>query len=296
MKHEGTSIGLQWFNLFSPVTVDDQLTVAHIMMMLIVDALFYLLVALYVEQIAPGEFGIPKKWNFLLTKEFWSAHKAYGRQMNAMDREYLRKDRRDNEEEAPTDKHAGIKILGLTKIYKGSKVAVNDLSLNLYEDQISVLLGHNGAGKTTTMSMLTGLFPPTSGTAIVNGFDIRYDIVSLRNSLGLCPQHNILFDELTVAEHIRFFSKLKGLDEKQIAKEIDKYVSLLELDDKRNAQSQTLSGGMKRKLSIAIALCGDSKVVLCDEPTSGMDPAARRVLWNLLQREKIGRTILPFYA
>ncbi|XP_065074349.1 phospholipid-transporting ATPase ABCA3-like [Ochlerotatus camptorhynchus] len=292
MKHEGTSIGLQWSNLFSSVTVDDQLTVAHIIMMLIIDALFYLLVALYVEQIAPGEFGIPKKWNFLFTKDFWITRQAYDPQMNTLDREYLRKDRTNNEEKEPTEKHAGIKILGLTKIYKGSKVAVNDLSLNLYEDQISVLLGHNGAGKTTTMSMLTGLFPPTSGTAIVNGSDIRYDIESLRNSLGLCPQHNVLFDELTVAEHIRFFSKLKGLEENQISNEIDKYLMLLELEDKRNAQSQTLSGGMKRKLSIAIALCGGSKVVLCDEPTSGMDPAARRVLWNLLQQEKIGRTIL----
>lgn len=290
MKHEGTSIGLQWANLFSPVTVDDDLTIAHIIMMLLIDACLYLLVALYIEQVAPGKFGIPKKWNFLLTREFWSG--VYDRQVNTLDREYLTKDRKNNEEEEPTEKHAGIKILGLTKKFSGSKIAVNDLSLNLYEDQISILLGHNGAGKTTTMSMLTGMFPPSSGTAIVNGFDIRYDVENLRNSLGLCPQHNVLFDELTVSEHIRFFSKLKGLDESKIAEEIDKYLKLLELEDKRNAQSHTLSGGMKRKLSIAIALCGGSKVVLCDEPTSGMDPAARRVLWNLLQREKIGRTIL----
>ncbi|EAT39837.1 AAEL008388-PA [Aedes aegypti] len=290
MKHEGTSIGLQWANLFSPVTVDDDLTIAHIIMMLLIDACLYLLVALYIEQVAPGKFGIPKKWNFLLTREFWSG--VYDRQVNTLDREYLTKDRKNNEEEEPTEKHAGIKILGLTKKFSGSKIAVNDLSLNLYEDQISILLGHNGAGKTTMMSMLTGMFPPSSGTAIVNGFDIRYDVENLRNSLGLCPQHNVLFDELTVSEHIRFFSKLKGLDESKIAEEIDKYLKPLELEDKRNAQSHTLSGGMKRKLSIAIALCGGSKVVLCDEPTSGMDPAARRVLWNLLQREKIGRTIL----
>ncbi|KAL1392905.1 hypothetical protein pipiens_012130 [Culex pipiens pipiens] len=292
MKHEGTSIGLQWSNLFSPVTVDDTLTVAHMMMMLLVDALIYLLVALYVEQVAPGEFGIPKKWNFMFTKQFWMSGTSYAGRTNPSEREYLRKNSSCNAEEEPTDKHAGIKLLGLSKIYKGSKMAVNDLTLNLYEDQISILLGHNGAGKTTTMSMLTGMFPPTSGTAIVNGYDIRYDIESLRNTLGLCPQHNVLFDELTVAEHIRFFSKLKGLREEQIIAEIDKYLKLLELEDKRNAQSHTLSGGMKRKLSIAIALCGGSKVVLCDEPTSGMDPAARRVLWNLLQQEKVGRTIL----
>nr|XP_029724371.1 ATP-binding cassette sub-family A member 3-like isoform X2 [Aedes albopictus] len=290
MKHEGTSIGLQWSNLFAPVTIDDQLTIAHIIMMLLIDACLYLAVALYVEQVAPGKFGIPKKWNFLFTREFWSG--VYDRQMDTLDRDYLTEGRKNTEEEEPTEKHAGIKILGLTKVFAGSKVAVNDLSLNLYEDQISVLLGHNGAGKTTTMSMLTGMFPPSSGTAIVNGFDIRYDVENLRNSLGLCPQHNVLFDELTVSEHIRFFAKLKGLEESQISGEIDKYLKQLELEDKRDAQSHTLSGGMKRKLSIAIALCGGSKVVLCDEPTSGMDPAARRILWNLLQREKVGRTIL----
>ncbi|XP_053689795.1 phospholipid-transporting ATPase ABCA3-like [Sabethes cyaneus] len=291
MKHEGTSIGLQWSNLFSPVTVDDQLTIVHVMTMLLVDALLYLLVALYVEQIAPGEFGIAKKWNFIFTKDFWQSNTAYNMRRNPADRQQLRH-RELNTEEEPTDKHAGIKILGLTKVYKGARVAVNDLTLNFYEDQISVLLGHNGAGKTTTMSMLTGMFSPTSGTAVVNGFDIRYDIQRLRDSLGLCPQHNVLFDELTVAEHLGFFSKLKGLTGSAVDLEIDKYISLLELEDKRNAQSHTLSGGMKRKLSVAIALCGGSKVVLCDEPTSGMDPAARRVLWNLLQKEKAGRTIL----
>ncbi|XP_055533385.1 phospholipid-transporting ATPase ABCA3-like isoform X2 [Wyeomyia smithii] len=289
MKHEGTSIGLQWSNIFSPVTVDDQLTIGHITMMLLIDALLYLLVALYVEQIAPGQFGIAKKWNFIFTKNFWLSYTASSGKSS--ERQQLRH-QAPNTEEEPTDKRAGIEILGLTKVYEGSRVAVDDLNLNFYENQISILLGHNGAGKTTTMSMLTGMFSPTSGTAIVNGFDIRYDVKGLRDSLGLCPQHNVLFDELTVAEHLYFFSKLKGISGVSVDSEIDKYVSLLELEDKRNAQSHTLSGGMKRKLSVAIALCGGSKVVLCDEPTSGMDPAARRVLWNLLQREKSGRTIL----
>ncbi|XP_055624100.1 phospholipid-transporting ATPase ABCA3-like isoform X2 [Toxorhynchites rutilus septentrionalis] len=294
MKHEGTSAGLQWSNLFSPVTVDDQLTVAHILLMLLVDALFYLLVALYVEQVAPGKFGIPKKWNFIFTSDFWNMNNRYSKQTDSLNREHLNEGSTDNTEDEPTDKQAGVKILELSKVFEGSKgtKAVNGLSLNLYEDQISVLLGHNGAGKTTTMSMLTGMFPPTSGTAIVNGYDIRFDIQHIRNSIGLCPQHNVLFDELTVSEHIRFFSKLKGFEEDEIAGEIDKYLTLLELEDKRNAQSHTLSGGMKRKLSMAIALCGGSKVVLCDEPTSGMDPSARRLLWNVLQTEKIGRTIL----
>ena len=79
----------------------------------------------------------------------------------------------------------------------------------MYQDQITVLLGHNGAGKTTTMSMLVGLFPPTSGDAIINGYSILTDMESIRQSLGLCPQHNVLYDRLTVREHLNFFARLK---------------------------------------------------------------------------------------
>lgn len=140
--------------------------------------------------------------------------------------------------------------------------------------------------------MLTGMLVPTSGSAIINGKDIRRDVNGARESLGLCPQHNILFDELSVREHIVFFSKLKGLDSKEIKEEVEKYVKLIDLMPKINSLSKTLSGGMKRKLCVCIALCGRSKVVLLDEPTSGMDPASRRALWDMLREEKHGRTIL----
>lgn len=137
------------------------------------------------------------------------------------------------------------------------------------------------------------MFSPSAGTAFINGKDIRTEIEEARNSLGLCPQHNILFDELTVKEHIIFFARLKGMKGKgAIADEVRRYINLLELKDKVDQQSKTLSGGMKRKLSIGIALCGESKVVICDEPSSGMDPAGRRALWDLLIAEKKGRTIL----
>jgi ATP-binding cassette subfamily A (ABC1) protein 3 len=101
-----------------------------------------------------------------------------------------------NFEKEPSGR-AGVQIQGLTKIF-GDKMAVNNLYLNMFDNQIMALLGHNGAGKTTTMSMLTGLFPPTSGSAIVNDFDIKHDIKSVRDNLGLCPQHDVLFDEMTV--------------------------------------------------------------------------------------------------
>ena len=112
----------------------------------------------------------------------------------------------------------------LLKVYKrGNKRAVNRLSLKMFENQVTALLGHNGAGKSTTMSVLTGLFPPTSGTAVVYGKDIRVDIKGVRESLGLCPQHNVLFDQLTVAEHMWFYGRLKGLRGKELAAETERY-------------------------------------------------------------------------
>ncbi|XP_065074348.1 phospholipid-transporting ATPase ABCA3-like [Ochlerotatus camptorhynchus] len=287
MRHEGTSNGLQWSNLFEPVTVDDNLSVGYTMIMLMIDAFVYLLVALYIEKVFPGEFGVGQPWYFFLTKKFWCGK---AKPSNVTSSSFVFDN--DSLETEPSDKVAGVQIRNLRKVFDKKKIAVSGLTLNMFEDQITVLLGHNGAGKTTTMSMLTGIFAPTSGTAIINGYDITTDLDAVRGSLGLCPQHNVLFDELTVSEHIEFFARLKGVPGKAVKTEIEHYVKILELEDKVNKQSHTLSGGMKRKLSVGIALCGGSKVVLCDEPTSGMDPSARRALWDLLIQEKKGRTIL----
>ncbi|XP_058837017.1 phospholipid-transporting ATPase ABCA3-like [Topomyia yanbarensis] len=289
MRMEANQLGLRWSSLFTPATIDDGLSVGLVMVMLLVDALIYLLIALYVEQVMPGEFGVAKPWNFLFRMEYWTSQKMSDDDMapRGIQRQLSR-----YFEEEPTSAHAGIQIKNLRKVFSGGKVAVQGLNLKMYEDQITVLLGHNGAGKTTTMSMLTGMFSPSSGTAYLNGHDIRTDIEGVRQSMGLCPQHNVLFSEMTVSEHLSFFGRLKGISKANLAAEIDRYLKTLELEDKRHAQSQTLSGGMKRRLAVGIALCGGSKVVLLDEPTSGMDPSARRALWDLLQREKRGRTML----
>ncbi|KAK3610642.1 hypothetical protein CHS0354_009107 [Potamilus streckersoni] len=142
------------------------------------------------------------------------------------------------------------------------------------------------------MGMLTGFIPPTSGTAIVNGHDIRTDISKVRENLGLCPQHNILFESMTVEEHLKFFALLKGCSWRDVNKEMKHMVTVLGLEGKQGVQSHTLSGGQKRKLSVGIALVADSKVIILDEPTSGMDPSARRQIWDILQWFRQGRTII----
>jgi ATP-binding cassette, subfamily A (ABC1), member 3 len=288
VRHEGNGNGLQWSNMFRPASIDESLSVGLVLVMMLIDACIYLLVALYVEKVFPGDFGVAEPWYFPFTTKFWC-----NRTQKISADDYVSSYQSSSTCEAdPMDKIAGIQIKSLRKEYSNKKVAVQNLSLNMFQDQITVLLGHNGAGKTTTMSMLTGMIRPTSGTALISGKDITTDMTSVRGSLGLCPQHNILFGELTVREHIMFYARLKGLHQTKIDAEVQKYVKLLDLADKTNMRSSTLSGGMQRKLSVAVALCADSKVVFCDEPTSGMDPAARRALWDLLLHEKKGRTIL----
>ncbi|KAK2724560.1 phospholipid-transporting ATPase ABCA3-like [Artemia franciscana] len=286
---EGTGAGLQWSTFFTPVSADDNFSFGDATIMVAVDGVIYLILALYLEALFPGDFGIPKKWYFPFTKSFWCGNSNRGTYFEEST-EFSWKP--ENCEEEPLNLKAGVVLSGLTKVYKQNKVAVNNVNLRLFEGQITALLGHNGAGKTTTMSMLTGLFPPSSGTAYVNGFDIRTDIENVRGSLGLCPQHDVLFKSLTVEEHLRFFCELKGLDKKLVPYETDRILKMLKLENKRHALAKTLSGGMKRKLSVGIALCAGSKVVMLDEPTSGMDPSSRRAIWDLLQNEKTGRTIL----
>lgn len=292
LRYESTGEGAQWVNLSRPFSLDSALSLGAIIAMLLLDAVLYLLIALYVEQIMPGTYGVPKPWNFLFTKVFWVGTDSHDK-MNFDQLRSADYSNSDDFEDIRKLKKAGIQIRQLRKQYSPRMVAVDNLSLDMFENEITVLLGHNGAGKTTTMSMLTGMITPTSGTALVNGFNIRTHINDVRGSVGLCPQHNILFDELTVREHIIFYSRVKGMElMDDIEQEVSRFLRVIELEDKADAPSRTLSGGMKRKLSVCIAFCGGSKVVFCDEPTAGMDPAARRALWDIFASEKKGRTIL----
>ncbi|XP_035270491.1 retinal-specific phospholipid-transporting ATPase ABCA4-like [Anguilla anguilla] len=193
----------------------------------------------------------------------------------------------------PTGLNMGVSVQDLVKVFsRNSPPAVDHLTLTFYEGQITSFLGQNGAGKTTTLSILIGLFPPTSGTAYINGKDIRTDMDTIRQSLGMCPQHNILFHHLTVAEHILFYSLLKGRSYPEALQEVENMLKDLGLPHKRNDEAQNLSGGMQRKLSVAMAFVGGAKVVILDEPTSGVDPYSRRSIWDLLLKYRSGRTVI----
>ncbi|KAG7277959.1 hypothetical protein CRUP_022129 [Coryphaenoides rupestris] len=289
--YEEQGVGIQWSNLVaSPLEKDDySLTTAIILMYC--DSVLYGLMTWYIEAVFPGQYGIPRPWFFLFTKSYW-----FGEEMGTTSK--IPQGRKGNAgavciEEEPSHLEPGVYIENLVKVYRhGKKLAVDGLSLGFYEGQITSFLGHNGAGKTTTMSILTGLFPPTSGTAYIMGKDIRTELSAIRQSLGVCPQHNVLFSMLTVEEHIWFYGRLKGLTEEQVKDEIEQILVDTGLPQKRKSRTCTLSGGMQRKLSVALAFVGGSKVVILDEPTAGVDPYARRGIWDLLLNYRQGRTII----
>ncbi|CAH0397901.1 unnamed protein product [Chilo suppressalis] len=280
--------GMQWGEFMSSPTMDtSRLLFGHVVIMLVVNCVIYMLVALYFEQVLPGPYGTPKKWYFLFQIEFWFRNRKFKSDADVI----IPETPQITKELDPLDHAVGVEITNLTKVF-GNNVAVNNLSLNIYDDQITVLLGHNGAGKSTTISMLTGNLPVTSGSIMVAGYDMAWHTSEARRHIGLCPQHNVLFNELTVKEHLEFFSRLKGYQGETLREEVDSLIAKLELQEKRNYQAQGLSGGQKRRLCVGIALCGDARVVLLDEPTSGMDPSSRRALWDLLQEEKKGRSMI----
>ncbi|XP_039512135.1 phospholipid-transporting ATPase ABCA1 isoform X2 [Pimephales promelas] len=289
-QYEEQGVGIQWFNLRSSPVEGDSYSFTTAIVMLYVDAAIYALATWYIEAVFPGQYGIPRPWYFIFQLNYWGGVPLeVGLPIPAAPRD----DTDDRIEAEPSSLILGVSIRNLVKIYKkGSKLAVNHLNMKFYEGQITSFLGHNGAGKTTTMSILTGLFPPTAGTIYVKGMDIRTDMDVIRSTLGVCPQHNVLFDILTVEEHVWFYGRMKGISMEEVQKEITSLLEDVGLQHKRHEQAKNLSGGMQRKLSVAIAFIGGSKVVVLDEPTAGVDPYSRRGIWDLLLKYREGRTII----
>lgn len=283
-RWERMNVGLKRTTFWQSASIDI-LSIGNILAIFIGEAILLFLITLYVESIFPSEYGVTKPWYFIFTREYWVKSSKQNKR---------KKNRRKlmDIENGALNLPIGVNVQNLTKRFANDEVAVNNLSLNIYENQITCVLGQSGSGKTSTLMMLTGMMEPTSGKAFINWRNIRTDLDLIRKSMGFCAQHNILFDDLTAKEHILFHSHLRGLDRDAAEAEVQKYVPMLNLKEKINALTSTLSNGMKRKLSTVIALCGQTKVVILDEPMNGMDPATRRAVWEILLTEKKGRTIL----
>ena len=183
-----------------------------------------------------------------------------------------------------------IKTLDLTKKF-GERIAVDALNVEISRGEIFSLLGTNGAGKTTTIKMLCCLLKPTSGSATVMGNEIHKNPFKIKEIIGVSPQETAIAGHLTTRENLLLMGGVSGLKSNHSKERANELMQLMELEDRKD-QARKLSGGMQRRLSIAMALMSDPQVLFLDEPTLGLDPHARRSVWNYIEKLKREKTIL----
>ncbi|CAN5733436.1 hypothetical protein BH24ACT15_BH24ACT15_24220 [soil metagenome] len=178
-----------------------------------------------------------------------------------------------------------VQATGLTKRFADA-VAVDGIDFAIRSGEAFGFLGPNGAGKTSTMKMIAATSPASGGSLTVLGLDPMTDGSALRARLGIVPQEDNLDNELTVLDKLLFYGRFFGMPTPTITAKAEELLQFVELWERRDTQVQTLSGGMKRRLVIARALINDPELVLLDEPTTGLDPQARQLVWDRLYRLK----------
>jgi len=182
----------------------------------------------------------------------------------------------------------GLRVLHVVKSFGGRKV-VNDLTFGVQHGEAFALLGPNGAGKSTTLSLIRGNLVPDAGDVLVEGVSTRKRRTDAQRALGVCPQFDAI-DRMTVAEHLRFYARAAGIID--VEDRVSNIISAVGLDAYRNRMAEKLSGGNKRKLSLGIAVVGNPKILLLDEPSSGMDAISQRLMWHALTLVNRGRSMV----
>ncbi|XP_035703760.1 ATP-binding cassette sub-family A member 8-B isoform X2 [Folsomia candida] len=276
--------------------------ILYSLIFLVFDTFFYGFIAVYLDNVIPNEYGVKKNPFYFLLPSYWiGSTRAEANTQYIDELEGLEENISDDVEKVHPSMigKESFRIRKLCKTYTSwfsneTTEAVKEISLDIYENQITALIGRNGAGKSTLINIMTGLVMPTSGRCVVFGLDIAkpHDMMRLRKMTGVCMQQDLHFSSMTVTEHLVFYGELRGVPKLELEAEIDELLQELELTQQRTVRAAKLSGGQKRKLSVAIALIGSPKIILLDEPSAGVDPVSRRQLWSLLQKKKQGRVIL----
>lgn len=301
-----TMSGCNWRNMFSPFK---KYSVGAGLMMFLCDFLLYMVLYLYLEQVIQHDIGLARPWYFPLDPSFWREmfEKQSDTVLPPLQESSDQEDANDMknaslfEEEDAEQLHElrrrqlVVSVRGLRKEFKNASGAtiraVDGLSLTMYQGECFCLLGHNGAGKSTTMAILTGMVPQDRGEVRVYGHTLPQERSAVRRQMGFCMQQNVLWETLTVEEHIQLFGALNGMSPEAVAASCDDVLKKVELISKKHAEASALSGGMKRKLNVALALLGNPRILFLDEPTAGMDPHTRRQLWEVLKQSRAERIV-----
>lgn len=264
--------------------------------------IFYFLCNYLYNVLEQGYSGTLRPWHYPIT-DFFEARKEKAFSKNVTEKiseesiALLDSDVRQMAELINNDYDQVVKSHSLVyrnikKIYKGGKLAVEDVSIALKGNQIFGLLGPNGAGKTTLMHITAGLYDASSGTVVLEGHDSRTNRREYLSKIEFCPQHDIYWKLLTVKEHLRFFELLRGSKKSEIDDRIAQTLEAVRLTTYAGTLASKISGGERRRMSLAMALSGDSKVVLLDEPTTGLDPKVRRMVWDIISESRHGRLVI----
>uniref|UniRef100_A0A914HKY9 ABC transporter domain-containing protein n=1 Tax=Globodera rostochiensis TaxID=31243 RepID=A0A914HKY9_GLORO len=295
LRSENRQLKTGWLSMFAK----DQFLVGIVFLMLLFDAFFFSLLAFYVAMVMPAK-GASKHHPLFFLRFF--GFKTFSMRKSALDNEIDEADseipNNDVEPYSVMRDESDIVVNKMCKKWPSGQFAVDNLSLEALRGQITVLLGRNGAGKSTTFSVLTGMLNYDSGQVLICGDDLKTELRQCQDNMGFCPQYNPLFEHLTIREHFQFYAgiksgRLNGLHGKNaLGQEIQRVAEEMGIEALLDMQARKLSGGQKRKLCVAIALIANSRVVLLDEPSAGMDPEARRELGQMLEKIKHDRTIL----
>ncbi|KAL7618451.1 hypothetical protein Lser_V15G00410 [Lactuca serriola] len=297
--------GMRWGDLS-----DNNNGMGHVLIIMIVEWVVVFLIAYYIDQVLTSGSGARKSPLFFLHNLKSNPSKSFRNPLSSFrlpslqmkgSKVYVELEKPDIVQEKERvelsllkqDKSHAIVCDNLKKVYPGrdgnpEKIAVRGLSLALSTGECFGMLGPNGAGKTSFINMMIGLVKPSSGTAYVHGLDIRSDMDGIYANMGVCPQHDLLWETLTGREHLLFYGRLKNLKCTVLTQAVEESLRSVNLLNGGIADKQVrkYSGGMKRRLSVAISLIGDPKVVYMDEPSTGLDPASRKNLWNMVKRAK----------
>ena len=286
--------GITFASAGENVNRDGTFTAWAVIGMTFLDCVLYAFATWYLDKTWPKEYGVRLPPWFLFTKKYWFPSAAEFTDVSAANEAPDVEETGETFEKLPPEasRNASVKIRNLKKTFDNGVVAVDDLSVTFVPGQVSALLGHNGAGKTTTISMLTGMLDATGGDARINGKSIRTDMPAIRASLGICPQFDVLWPMMTVREHLVLYASFGGLPAAEARDAVVAAVAEVALLEKLDVPTGNLSGGQKRKLSLAIAFITKPNVVFLDEPTSGMDPYSRRFTWEVIRKRAATSSIM----